>query len=47
MVGRGIPHQRIGYPQEDIVAANVEAALEIVLDDLKKFLEHSTREVAR
>lgn len=47
LVERGIAHQKIDYPLEDIVAPNVEAALEVVLDDLKRFLEHATREAAR
>ena len=44
MVDRGIARSRIAYPKEDIVAPDVNAALEIVLDDLKRFLEHVTRE---
>src|SRR5438034_11614175 len=42
MVDRGIPRSHIPYPEQDIVAPNVNAALEIVLNDLKQFLEHST-----
>ena len=42
MVDRGIPRSSIRYPVEDIVAPNVDAAFEIVLRDLKGFLEHST-----
>src|SRR5215475_13377140 len=38
MVDRGIPHSRIAYPTEDIVAADADAALAIVLDDLKRYL---------
>jgi len=44
MVDRGIPRSRIAYPKEDIVAPDADAALEIVLDDLKRFLEHASRE---
>jgi len=44
MVDRGIPRSRISYPKEDIVAPDAEAALEIVLDDLKRFLEYVTQE---
>ena len=47
MVERGIAHQRLNYPREDIIASNVEAALEVVIDDLKRFLEHTTGETAR
>jgi len=44
MVDRGIARSRIAYPKEDIVAPDADAALEIVLDDLKRFLEQVTRE---
>lgn len=44
MVDRGIARSRIAYPKEDIVAPDVDAALDIVLDDLKRFLEHVTQE---
>jgi hypothetical protein len=47
MVDRGIPRSHIPYPLEDIVAPNIDAALEIVLNDLKGFLEHSTLEKAK
>ena len=47
MVDRGIPRSHIPYPLEDIVAPNIDAALEIVLNDLKRFLEHSTLEKAK
>lgn len=46
MVERGIARSRTAYPKEDIVASDVDAALEIVLDDLKRFLEYVTGEVA-
>lgn len=46
MVERGILYGRIKYPREDIVAPNADAALEVVIDDLKRFLEHATGEVA-
>ena len=46
MVDRGIPRSRIAYPLEDIVALDLDAALEIVLNDLKAFLEHVTAERA-
>jgi hypothetical protein len=46
MVDRGIPRSRVAYPREDIVASNIDAALEIVLNDLKAFLEHVTAERA-
>jgi hypothetical protein len=46
MVDRGIPRSSIRYPEEDIIAADVDAALEIVLDDLKRYLEHVTGEEA-
>ena len=46
MVDRGIPRSQIAYPREDIVAPDIDAALEIVLNDLKAFLEHSTTERA-
>jgi hypothetical protein len=42
----GVPRSRIAYPLEDIVAPNVDSALEIVLDDLKSFLKHVTGEEA-
>lgn len=42
MVDRGIPRSSIRYPVEDIVAPSVDAAFEIVLGDLKRFLEYST-----
>ena len=44
MVDRGIPSSRVSYPREDIVAPSIEAALEIVMNDLKISLEHSTSE---
>jgi hypothetical protein len=46
MVDRGIPRSRIAYPREDIIAADVDAALRIVLDDLKQYLKHVTGEEA-
>ena len=46
MVDRGIPRSQIAYPREDIVAPDIDAALEIVLNDLKAFLEHATTERA-
>lgn len=46
MVERGIARSRIAYPKEDIVASDVEVALQIVLGDLKRFLEHVTGEEA-
>ena len=46
MVDRGIPRSQITYPHEEIVAPNIDAALEIVLNDLKAFLEHATTERA-
>jgi hypothetical protein len=46
MVDRGIPRSRIGYPREEIVAPDIDAALEIVLNDLRGFLEHVTSERA-
>src|SRR5262249_20291677 len=46
MVDRGIARSRIAYPKEDIVAPDADAAIEIVLDDLKRFLEHATHEAA-
>jgi len=46
MVDRGMPRSRIAYPREDIVAPDLDAALEIVLNDLKAFLEHVTAERA-
>jgi hypothetical protein len=46
MVERGISFSRIKYPREDIVAPDADAALEVVIDDLKRFLEHATGEVA-
>jgi len=46
MVDRGIPRSDIAYPREEIVAPNVDAAVEIVLNDLKAFLEHATKERA-
>ena len=42
LVERGIAHSRINYPLEDIIAPDVESALEIVVSDLKRFLEHVT-----
>lgn len=47
MVDRGIPRSHIPYPLKDIAAPDIEAALEIVLSDLKGFLEHSTLEKAK
>jgi hypothetical protein len=46
MVDRGIPRSHIPYPREDIIAPNIDAAFEIVLNDLKGFLEHATLEKA-
>jgi hypothetical protein len=46
MVDRGIPRSRIDYPREDIIAADVDAAIGIVLDDLKRNLKHITGEEA-
>lgn len=46
MVERGVARQLIEYPREDIIAANVEAALEIVINDVGRFLEHVTGEPA-
>lgn len=46
MVDRGIPRSQIAYPREDIVAPDIDAALEIVLHDLKSFLDHATTERA-
>jgi len=42
MVDRGIPRSRIAYPREDIIAADADAALGIVLEDLKRYLKHVT-----
>ena len=42
MVDRGIPRSRVSYPLEDILAGDIDAALEIVLNDLNAFLEHVT-----
>jgi len=42
MVDRGIPSSRVSYPREDIVAPSFEAALEIVMNDLKTSLENPT-----
>jgi hypothetical protein len=42
MVDRGIPRSQIAYPRDDIVAPDTDAALEIVLNHLKAFLEHAT-----
>ena len=47
MVDRGIPRSSIRYPVEDILAPSVDAAFEIVLGDLKRFLEHSTSTKAK
>ena len=44
MVDRGIAHSQIAYPREDIIAADVDSALEVVLTDLRGFLEHVTGE---
>jgi hypothetical protein len=46
MVDRGIAHSRIAYPAENIIASDADAALEIVLDDLKQYLKHVTGEEA-
>lgn len=46
MVDRGIAHSQIAYPREDIIARDADSALEIVLDDLKRFLQHVTDEEA-
>jgi hypothetical protein len=46
MADRGIPRSQISYPREDIIAPDIDAALEIVLNDLKAFLEHATTEPA-
>jgi hypothetical protein len=45
-VERGIAHSRIKYPPEVIVAPDVESAIETVMSDLKRFLEHATGEAA-
>lgn len=47
MVDRGIPRSHTRYPAEDIVAQSVDAALEIVLGDLKESLEHATAKRAK
>ena len=47
MVERGIAHSRINYHLEDIEAPDIDAALEIVLGDLKRYLEHATSEKAK
>jgi hypothetical protein len=47
MVDRGIAQSGTHYHLEDIVASDVNAALGIVVEDLKRFLEHSTLEKAR
>ena len=47
MVDRGIPSSRVSYPREDIVAPSIEAAFEIVMNDLKTSLEHSASEKAK
>jgi len=47
MVDRGIPRSAIRYPLEDIVAPSVDAAVEIVLKDLKTYLEHATLEESK
>ena len=47
MVDRGIPRSSIRYPVEDIVAPSIDAAFEIVLGDIRGFLEHSTSAKAK
>jgi hypothetical protein len=37
----------VSYPREDIVAPNFEAALELVLNDLKTSLENPTAKKAK
>ena len=44
-VERGMDHSRINYPQEVIIAP--DSALETVVGDLKRFLEHVTGEAAK
>ena len=44
LVERGIAHRRIAYPREDILAADANAALEVVLQDLQRFLRHACGE---
>jgi hypothetical protein len=47
MVERGIPHSEIAsILNETFEAPSVEAALNMVIEDLKKFLEHATGEKA-
>jgi hypothetical protein len=46
-VERGIAHSRINYPLEDIIASDIDSALEVAVSDLKKFLEHVTGEEAK
>ncbi len=46
-VERGIAHSRINYPLEEIVAPDAESALEIVIGDLKRFLEHVSGEATK
>jgi hypothetical protein len=46
-VERGIANSRIKYPHEDVVTPDADSALQIVLGDLKRFLEHVTGEKAK
>jgi hypothetical protein len=46
MFDHGIPRQEVQYPREDIIASDLEAALETVVSDLKEFLHHVTGEHA-
>lgn len=47
LVERGIAHSRVAYPVQDIIAPSADAALDAVISDLKRFLEHVTGEQAR
>jgi hypothetical protein len=47
MVERDIARSQIEYPLEDIVAPSIDVALEIVINDLKRLLEHATLEKAK
>jgi hypothetical protein len=48
MVERGIARSEIASRlNKPFDAPNIEAALEMVIEDLKKFLEHATGEEAR
>ena len=46
-VERGIAHSQIKYPLEVITAPDADSALEIIIGDLKRFLEHVTGEAAK